>query len=84
VARIDGEGRWVVLKHFADACREPRRFARVELAFDRNYGFAVASTFDVQQLRWPRLASVWHVTVRHTPPLPVATPDKRLIRPAGS
>jgi hypothetical protein len=61
----------------ADACREPLRFAHVELAVDRDDGFTVDQKFDVQQLRWPRLATVSHVTLRHSPPLPVAPLGKR-------
>jgi hypothetical protein len=65
------------LKRFADACLEPLRFAHVELAVDRDDGFAVDQNFDVQQLRRPRLATVSHVTLRHSPPLPVAPLGKQ-------
>jgi hypothetical protein len=52
-------------------------FAHVELAVDRDDGFAVDQNFDVQQLRRPRLATVSHVTLRHSPPLPVAPLGKQ-------
>lgn len=71
-ARIDGEGRSVVLMRFADVCR----VAHVELAVNRDDGFAVAPNFDAQQFRSPRLATVRQVTLRHASPLAVAPPEQ--------